>query len=134
MFKKTALLLILVLFMTTLCPTMGMSRGYGAPRYRHNHHYNYYNYGHNGDEVLIWALSGLFFGTIIASAILQAPPSREVVYVEPKAPVYTYPPFVPPGMCRWERYVLDGYGRIMFDRNEQPVRQYTLGSCQYPPN
>ena len=131
MFKKTALVLILALLLTPLYPSVGMSRHYSAPKFNHNHHYYY---GYNGDEALIWALTGLIFGTILASATLQMPPPREVVYVEPKAPVYTYPPFVPPGMCRWERYVLDGYGRIVFDQNDQPVKQYTLGSCQYPPH
>ena len=129
MFKKTALVLILALLMTPLYPTMAMSR-----YYHHSPSYNHYYYGYSGDEALVWALTGLFFGAIIASATLWTPPPREVVYAEPKAPVYTYPPSIPPGMCRWERYMLDDYGRLLFYQDGQPVKQYTLGSCQYPPN
>jgi len=44
-------------------------------------------------------------------------------------PLYNYKPNVPPGMCRWERFVLDGYGRTLLDPSGQPVKEYTIGPC-----
>lgn len=44
-------------------------------------------------------------------------------------PLYNYKPDVPPGMCRWERFVLDGYGRPLLDPSGQPVKEYTIAPC-----
>jgi hypothetical protein len=44
-------------------------------------------------------------------------------------PVYNAKPDVPPGMCRWERFVLDGYGRPVLDSSGQPVKEYAIGPC-----
>ncbi len=44
-------------------------------------------------------------------------------------PLYNYKTDVPPGMCRWERFVLDGYGRPLLDPSGQPVKEYALGPC-----
>jgi hypothetical protein len=48
-------------------------------------------------------------------------------------PITLYPPPVPPGMCRWERQVLDSYGRPLLDQNGHPLREYTIGPCDVPP-
>ncbi|MEW6521536.1 MAG: hypothetical protein AB1461_19230 [Thermodesulfobacteriota bacterium] len=111
--------------MIPLHPSVGMSWHY--PHHSHHH----------GDEALWWGLGGLLLGTFIAAATLHPPPPpppRPVVYAQPQTQVYTYPPYVPPGMCRWERFMLDGYGRPVLDQYGQPVKEYSLGSCQYPPN
>lgn len=99
------------------------------PRYRHGHG------GHGGDAWL-WGLGGLALGTAIVATALQPPPPppQQVVYVEPQPVRYVYEPRVAPEMCRWERHVLDGYGRALFDQYGQPVKEYTTGPCQYPPN
>jgi len=128
MFKKTALVLVFAMVMTTIYPSVGMSRHY-YPSVGYHHHYR----GH-GDEALFWGLTGLFLGTLFLSAALQPPPPPVPMrYVEPRGRIYSYPPPIPPGMCRWERYILDNYGRMVFDQYGQPVKEYTLGSCQYPP-
>ncbi len=81
-----------------------------------------------------WGLTGLVLGTALTATLFRPPPPQPVVYAEAappvyEPPVYTTPPSVPPGMCRWERYVLDGYGRTVLDPNGQPVREYTIGPC-----
>lgn len=43
-------------------------------------------------------------------------------------------PAMPPGMCRWERTVLDSNGRPVLDRYGRPLKEYAIGSCLYPPN
>jgi hypothetical protein len=49
-------------------------------------------------------------------------------------PVVMFPPQPPPGMCRWERNVLDDDGRIILDQFGIPLKEYAIGSCRYPPN
>jgi hypothetical protein len=44
-------------------------------------------------------------------------------------PLYNDKPDVPPGMCRWERFVLDGYGRPLLDPTGQPVKEYSIAPC-----
>ncbi|MDW7772216.1 MAG: hypothetical protein SCH71_04920 [Desulfobulbaceae bacterium] len=140
MIRKTALVLVITILVTPLYSIEAMSRGWHSspPRYYQKHHY-YYR-GHHHDDALFWGVAGLILGTVLISSIIQPPPRRVVyadpqsrVYNYPQSRVYNYPPDVPPGMCRWERYILDSYGRIMLDRNGQPIKQYTLGSCRYPP-
>lgn len=48
----------------------------------------------------------------------------------PGAPVL---PAIPPGRCRWERYLLDGHGRPVLDPYGGPVKEYRIGSCHSPP-
>ncbi|WP_319586668.1 hypothetical protein [uncultured Desulfobulbus sp.] len=48
-------------------------------------------------------------------------------------PVYVSPPLPPPGLCRWERIVLDNNGRPVLDQTGKPVKEYAIGSCQQPP-
>ena len=134
--KKTASIMALCLLTLCLTPSAGLS-WYGHRPY-HHHHYH-------GGDAWAWGLSGLIIGGALVAAATQpvvyaAPPPvvyappLPVVYAPPPAAVYAYPPDVPPGMCRWERYVLDGYGQTLLDRNGQPIKEYTLGSCQAPPN
>ncbi|ADW17345.1 hypothetical protein Despr_1175 [Desulfobulbus propionicus DSM 2032] len=112
MIKKTTLVLMLCLLLT---PSVG---------YSHHHH---------GDAALAWGLTGLFIGSMLTAAAYRPP----VVYAAPPAvyrpPVYAYAPSVPPGSCRWERYVLDGYGRALLDPYGRPIKEYTIGPCDYPP-
>lgn len=51
----------------------------------------------------------------------------------PRPPIYSYPIEPPPGMCRWERQILDRYGRPVLDQYGQPMREYTIGPCWRPP-
>lgn len=99
---------------------------------RHHHHGGYRHSGHGGGNALAWGLTGLFVGSALTGLAYQS--SAQPVYQPPVAiPTTPYPPDVPPGMCRWERYVLDSHGRALFDAYGQPVKEYSLGSCQYPP-
>ena len=127
MVKKTIFALLIGMMALTLVPSEGRC-WYSHHGYYHGYHHGYY-YG----DPLLWGLSGLVVGSAITAVALQPPPPP-VVYAAPQTAVYTTQPNVPPGMCRWERYVLDGYGRTLMDRNGQPVKEYTVGSCQYPPN
>lgn len=52
----------------------------------------------------------------------------------PRLQAGPFMPEVPPGMCRWERTVLDSSGRPVLDRDDRPLTEYTIGSCLYPPN
>lgn len=109
-----------------LAPSTGRC-WHGEPMHRHGGH---------GDDALLWGVGGLVLGAAIVGAALQPapPPPQPVVYVEPQPAAYVYQPRVEPEMCRWERYVLDGYGRTLFDQYGQPAKEYTTGPCQYPPN
>lgn len=122
MVKKTIFALMVVIMATSLVPSEGMCW--------YSHHGGY-GYRHN--DALLWGLGGLVLGTTLVAATYQPPPPQ-VVYGAPPPAVYGYAPSVPPGMCRWERYVLDGYGRTLLDQRGQPVKEYTVGPCQYPPN
>lgn len=100
---------------------------------------------HHGGAALAWGLSGFFLGSALTAAVYRPPPPVVYAYGPPpayvygppppvyRARVYGYAPSVPPGMCRWERYVLDGYGNTVLDYSGRPVKEYTLGSCQQPP-
>lgn len=129
--KKTASIVALCLLALCLTPSAGLSWYGHRPYYPHHH-------SHHGGDAWAWGLSGLIIGGALVAAATQpvvyAAPPPPAVYAPPPAAVYSYPPEVPPGMCRWERYVLDSYGRTMLDQNGQPIREYTLGSCQSPPN
>jgi hypothetical protein len=128
MVKKTIFALMVVIMATSLVPSEGMCRyAYHGGSYHGGSHHGYYN------DAWLWGVGGLVLGTTIAAVSLQQPPPQTVVYGAPQPAVYAYPPNVPPGMCRWERYVLDGYGRTLLDQRGQPVREYTTGPCQYPP-
>ena len=122
MVRKTIFALMVVIMAMSLVPSEGMCW------YSHHGGHGYYR-----NDGLLWGLGGLVLGTTIAAVALQPPP-QQVVYGAPPPAVYGYAPSVPPGMCRWERYVLDGYGRTLLDQRGQPVREYTVGPCQYPPN
>lgn len=143
MLRKTALALVVALLVTSLSPAPGFSwyssppgpyygGHYGPPRYYYDHGYRYYD--HDYDDAWLW-VGGILLGTVLVAALLQSTPPRNDVYVQQQTQqIYSYPPYVPPGMCRWERYILDNQGRFVLDQYGQPVKQYTLGSCQFPPN
>ena len=125
----------LSLFALSLYPATGMAWHHPPRSYYHHH-------GHGDDWV--WGLTGLLIGGALVAAATQpvvyaAPPPVAAyppysAYGPPaQTSVYSYPPAVPPGLCRWERYVLDGQGRALLDAYGQPIREYTIGSCQYPP-
>ena len=132
MFKKTIFALIIVIMATSLVPSEGMCwySHHGGRGGRGGHGGQG---GHHNDAV-VWGLGGLVLGTTIVAATYQPPPPRVVYGAPPPAVDDYYAPNVAPGMCRWERYVLDGYGRTLLDQRGQPVREYTVGPCQYPPN
>jgi len=137
MCKKTAIVLVVAMIMTTVSPSVGISGHYASAGYGHYRHYPYHGHHYHGygDDALFWGLTGLFLGTLFLSVALQPPPPQVPMgYVEPRGRIYSYPPQVPPGMCRWERYILDNNGRLVLDQYGQPVKEYTLGSCEYPPN
>ena len=114
--KKTVLVLACSLLLSSLSPVTAWS---------HNSCY--------AGVALGWGLTGLFLGSALTSLAYRPPPAP--IYPPPvaMASVTTYPPAVPPGMCRWERFVLDPYGRTLLDRYGRPVKEYALGSCRYPP-
>ena len=140
MFKKTALVLALALLVTPFSPSVGLTWYSSSPGpyyydrpYGHYRHYDR-GYYHHDDDALLW-VGGILLGALVLGAVLQQPAPEPERYIQPQQPqVYTYPPYVPPGMCRWERYILDGNGRFILDQYGQPVKEYTLGSCQFPPN
>jgi hypothetical protein len=134
MVKKLVNVFMIAVLAVPLAPTVGMCWYGGPPPPRYPH---YYNGHHGGGDAWVWGLGGLVLGTAIAATVLQPPPPpppQRVVYVDPQPVVYSYQPRVAPRMCRWERYVLDGYGRTVFDQYGQPVKEYSTGPCGYPPN
>ena len=139
MSTRTVAGLVLSVFVLSLMPTASMA-WHHPPR-----SYSHYGYGHGyHSNDWVWGLTGLLIGGALVAAATQpvvyaAPPPVAAyppysAYGPPaQASVYSYPPAVPPGLCRWERYVLDGQGRALLDAYGQPIREYTIGSCQYPP-
>lgn len=129
MLKKIAYSLIVGILTIALSPSVGLCRHgyYGGHGHYHGGH-------HNNDAWVWWGLGGLVIGSALTAAVLQPPP-QQVVYSPPPIPAYsTYKPDIPPGMCRWERTVLDNYGRAFLDQYGRPVLEYPIGSCRYPPN
>lgn len=134
MLKRTALVLVVALLFTPLSPSVGLTwySHSPGPYYHDRYYYDHGHYDHYDDDAWLW-VGGILLGTLFLSTMLQ-PPSPPVYYQQQQTQIYTYPPYVPPGMCRWERYVLDGNGRFVLDQYGQPIKEYTLGSCQFPPN
>lgn len=146
MVRKTILALVLCMVALPLTPTEGLSwrSHYHYPS--SHHHYRYYHH----DDAWTWGVAGFIVGSMLTAVITRpvvySPARPTVVYVEQPPPriraysspvvqsrIYTYPPEVPPGMCRWERPMLDEYGRTILNRAGMVAKVYTLGSCQYPP-
>lgn len=155
MCRKTALILVMALLATPLSPTSSLAwrcqqpgSSYQGGYYEYDHYYDdydddcdayddYYNDDDDVDEALLWGLGGLLVGSLLLSAAIEEQPAQPLapeMYAQPQPQVFNYPPPIPPGMCRWERYVLDGNGSNMLDQYGQPVKEYTIGSCQFPPN
>lgn len=145
MFRKTAYAVVLGMMTISLMPSIGRcwhSGYYGGPGRYYGGYGRYYG-SHYNNNAWAWGLGGLVVGSVLTAAVLQnpppsqvvyvAPPPTQVVYASPPTQVYSYRPNVPPGMCRWERTVLDNYGRPLLDRKGYPVLEYTIGSCQSPP-
>ncbi|MHB8809629.1 MAG: hypothetical protein ACYC9M_06410 [Desulfobulbaceae bacterium] len=133
MFKKTAFVLVVALLVPPLSPSIGMTWYPHSPGpYYHGGYYGHYDHYDHDDDALLW-FGGILLGTLFLSSMLQQPAYEPPVYYQPQPQVYTYPPYVPPGMCRWERYMRDRQGRFVLDQYGQPIKEYTLGSCQYPP-
>ena len=103
MLKQTMLALGLIVAATPLAPSAGLA---------------HYTSGveHLGER------TASFLASPFVAAFDPAPQS----YQPPVAAV-------PPGMCRWERQVLDAYGRPMVDQSGQPRREFTIAPCQHPP-
>ena len=135
--KRTVSAFALGLVMLSLIPAEARDWSHYPPRYAHHSHH------HGGSDDWVWGLTGLLVGGALVAAATQpvvyaAPPpvtyAPSGYYAPPvQAQVYNYPPAVPPGMCRWERFVLDGYGQPLLDQYGEPIREYTIGSCQAPP-
>jgi len=68
--------------------------------------------------------------SFLRSPFLAAFDPAPRLYLPPITPSL---PAAPAGKCRWERYVLDGNGRPSLDPYGQPVKEYSIGSCLYPP-
>lgn len=157
--RKIALVLALILLAPPLSPAGALARRCQPAGTSHYGGYSDYDYFSDGyyddydddcdwyneyddddddvDEALLWGLGGLVLGSLLLSAAMNEQPAQATapeMYGPPQPQVYNYPPPVPPGMCRWERYVLDSYGANVLDQYGQPVKEYTLGSCQFPPN
>lgn len=135
MFKKTALVLAVALLFTPFSPTAGLA-WYSQPPgpYYHGGYYGHYEHGYHDDDAWLW-FGGILLGTLFLATMLQQPaPEPQGYYQQQQPQVYSYPPYVPPGLCRWERYIKDINGMFILDQYGQPVKEYTIGSCQYPPN
>ena len=118
MIKKTILAVACGLLVVPLAPTAGQC---------HHHH---------GGVALAWGITGFLIGSTLAAVSYR--PAPEVVYAAPPPPVYPppaygYAPRVRAETCRWERYVLDGYGRVMMDGYGRPLKEFAVGPCGYPP-
>jgi len=136
MVKKISIGLLVSILAVPLIPTTGMSWHGGGPRSSfHGRYGGHYHYGrHHRSGAWLWGLGGLILGSAVVAAAMQ-PPAVAYPYSYSSYPYspYAYQPRVAPGACRWERYVLDGYGRTMLDRYGQPIKEYTTGPCDYPP-
>lgn len=118
MIKQTVTALVCSLLVVSLAPSVGEC---------HPHH---------GGDAWVWGLTGLLVGSTLAA--VSSRPSTEVVYAAPPPPAYPPPAYgygerVPESTCRWERYVYDGYGHVMVDGYGRPVKEYSVGPCEYPP-
>ena len=148
----------------SILPSTGMCwhSGYygGSGRYYGGHGGYYgggYNRGYGGyynNNAWAWGLGGLVVGSALTAAVLYQPPPPQVVYAYPppqqvvyaappqqvmyapqqQTAVYINKPSIPPGKCRWERTVLDNYGRAVLDQYGNPVLEYTIGECNFRPN
>lgn len=135
MLKKTAFVLVVALLCTPLSPSVGLT-WYSHPPgpYYGGGYYGHYDHGYydHDDDAWLW-VGGILLGTLFLTSMLQQPTYEPQVYYQPQPQIFNYPPYVPPGMCRWERYIRDSQGRFILDQYGQPIKQYTLGSCQAPP-
>lgn len=135
MFRKIALVVAAVMLVTPLTPSLSLAwhsppGPYYYGGYGHYRHYDYHSHYH--DDAWLW-VGGILLGSLFLAAMLQPPVRETRVYTQQPVQTYSYPPYVPPGLCRWERYIIDPNGRFVLDQYGQPIKEYTIGSCQYPP-
>ena len=136
-----------IILTISLSPSIGMcwhSGNYsGGYHGGYGHYYGGYRGGYYYNDAWAWGLGGLVVGSALTAAVLYQPPPpvvysypppQPVAYAPPQTAVYATKPSIPPGKCRWERAVLDNYGRPILDQKGRPVLEYTIGSCQNPPN
>jgi len=142
MFRKAVCAIVFILLTISLLPSTGMcwNSGYHGGGYHGG--YGGYHGGYYNNNAWAWGLGGLVVGSALTAAVLYQPPPpavyaypppQQVVYAPAPTQVYANKPSIPPGMCRWERAVLDSYGRPILDQRGYPMLEYTIGSCQSPP-
>lgn len=144
--KTTALAFFLGFASLLILPDAAMSRFYGSLGYspsdnvylgvsRDFHSRNAEYWGGLGSGFGELSLGHIFAPFIVDPPFAVEPPFSQPAYAPRynSQPVYSYPPEVPPGLCRWERTVLDGSGWPLLDARGLPVKEYTIGSCTSPP-
>lgn len=158
---KKIIALTLGLSSLLVLPDTAQSRSYSSVGFGYSPFNNLHvgaDYGRHGSDALWWGLGGLSLGMLVMPFIVDPPYELDMPFSQPyrsssgygrnyrpgygpnygpgysTQPVYSYPPEVPPGLCRWERTVLDGEGWPLLDDNGMPVKEYTIGSCYSPPN
>lgn len=142
--KTTVLALALGLSTLLVLPGSAMSRPYASVGIGYspvnNVHLGAYHSSYASDAT--WGGFGtLSLGDIFAPFIVDPPLALDMPFSQPgyapdyaSQPVYSYPPEVPPGLCRWERNVLDANGWPLLDASGMAIKEYTIGSCSSPPN
>lgn len=136
--KVLSAVFIAVLLAVPMMPAQGWC--WRGDRHHGHHGHRHHHYHSHGDEAVLFGLGGLVLGAT-AIALMQEPRPRRVVYVDPAPAAYAYGPpvtyaYAPPVVertCRWERFILDGWGRYMYDRHGRPVKEYATGPCDAPP-
>ena len=140
--KVIALVLPVGLAGLLLLPAAAMSRVSGSLGYSpaDNVYLGVSRDFHSRGTEFCGGLGELSLGHIFMPFVVDPPFTVEPPFSQPSyAPryssqsVYSYPPEVPPGLCRWERTVLDGAGWPLLDTRGMPVKEYTIGSCSSPP-
>ncbi|NLZ17550.1 MAG: hypothetical protein GX087_07435 [Desulfobulbaceae bacterium] len=141
--KMTAFALTLGFSTLLVLPGSAMGRPYASAGVGYspvnNVHLGAYHSFYASDAA--WGGFGtLSLGDIFVPFIVDPPLALDMPFSQPSyapgyasQPVYSYPPEVPPGLCRWERNVLDANGWPLLDASGMAIKEYTIGSCFSPP-